>query len=172
MKAERKRQEREERIRRAREIEQQERRYQENERWRKEGEKLYAEAKSKFFGIAIKADNILITPLKSVQEFLEEGKKQNICVYTNGYYKRANSLILHAFVDGEVTETIEVNLNTMTVVQCRGKSNQPSEYHDEILNLMKENLHEIAKRNKTKEAPKTESDEKTGEKNLQPVQVA
>lgn len=179
MKAERKRQEREERRRQQEQAEQrrlyiqeQERRYKEDEKWRNEGEKMYAEAKGKFFGIAIKSNNILITPLKTIQEFLEEGQKQNICVYTNGYYKIPDSLILHALVDGEITETIEVNLKTMAVVQCRGKHNQPSKYHDQILNLMKANINEIAKRNKAEKAPKAESDTKTGEANIQPVQAA
>ncbi len=42
--------------------------------------------------------------------------------------------------------TIEINLDTMTIQQWRGLQNQPSEYHDRIVNLMKNNIHQIMKR--------------------------
>lgn len=49
-------------------------------------------------------------------------------------------------VDGVKTETIEVSLETMEVVQCCGKCNLNSPYHDEILRVMNKNIHLIAKR--------------------------
>lgn len=42
-------------------------------------------------------------------------------------------------------ETIEINLDAMTIQQCRGLQNQPSAYHDRIVNLMKRNIHLIVK---------------------------
>lgn len=68
------------------------------------------------------------------------------CVFSNEYYKDENSLIFSAMVHGVKTETIEVSLDTMQVVQCRGKLNMDSEYHDEILRVMRKNIPLIAKR--------------------------
>jgi len=59
---------------------------------------------------------------------------------------RNNSLKLSGTVNGERMETIEINLDTMTIQQCRRLQNQPSEYHDRIVNLMKNNIHQIMKR--------------------------
>ena len=68
------------------------------------------------------------------------------CVFSNEYYKNDNSLILSAMVDGVKMETIEVSLETMKVVQCRGKYNVDSKYHDDILKVLNKNIPLIAKR--------------------------
>lgn len=109
-------------------------------------EKRYQEAKSKFFGLVFIEGDIQIRVLESVQEFSEEGKFMHHCVFSNEYFKNVNSLIFSAMVHGVKTETIEVSLDTMQVVQCRGKFNMDSEYHDEILRVMRKNIPLIAKR--------------------------
>lgn len=109
-------------------------------------EKLYQEAKAKFFGLVISEGNIQIRVLESVQEFAEEGEFMKHCVFSNEYYKNDNSLILSAMVDGVKMETIEVSLEKMKVVQCRGKYNVDSKYHDDILKVLNKNIPLIAKR--------------------------
>jgi hypothetical protein len=49
-------------------------------------------------------------------------------------------------VDGVETETIEVPLETMNVVQNRGRYNKVSEFHDEILRVKNKDMPLIAKR--------------------------
>ena len=67
------------------------------------------------------------------------------CVATNGYYKRRDSLILSAKdKDGNRLETIEVSLKTMMVVQCFGKFNKTTEWHNDILDVMNKNMNKIA----------------------------
>ena len=106
-------------------------------RWEDE----YRESKSKFFGICFGNDNIIITVIPSVAEIAEEGKAMHHCVYTNGYYKREDSLILSARDrEGNRIETIELSLKTFQVVQSRGVNNSNTEHHDEILQLMKDNV--------------------------------
>ena len=68
------------------------------------------------------------------------------CVFSNEYFKNEKSLILSAMVDGVKTETIEICLDTMKVVQCRGHHNMNSENHDDILRVMNKNIPLIAKR--------------------------
>ncbi|MCH5243060.1 MAG: PcfJ domain-containing protein, partial [Muribaculaceae bacterium] len=55
-------------------------------------------------------------------------------------------LILSAEIDNKPVETIEVSLETMQIVQCRGRHNQNTEYHERILNLMRDNMHQITSR--------------------------
>ncbi len=108
-------------------------------------EELYRKSKSKFFGLIFSEGNIQIRVLQSVKEFVEEGEFLKHCVFSNEYFKNDKSLILSATVDGVKTETIEFSLDTMKVVQCRGKFNQDSQYHEEILRLVNSNIHLITK---------------------------
>lgn len=84
--------------------------------------------------------DIEISPLKTVNDFYCEGKALHHCVFAMEYYKRKDSLILGAKVNGERTETIEVNLKSFSVSQCRGKNNMDSPYHKRIMSLMSCNL--------------------------------
>lgn len=106
----------------------------------------YIKKRGRFFGLVIAENDLEIKVLQSVQEFMEEGKDMNHCVFANGYYdvrKKPNCLILSAKVRGERCETIEVDLSQYTVIQSRGKCNSNTEYHDRILRLMDKNMDRI-----------------------------
>ena len=65
------------------------------------------------------------------------------CVYTNGYYKKPDSLILSArdrITDHRI-ETIEVNLKTLSVEQSRGVCNENTIHHGRIIELVNNNIH-------------------------------
>ena len=81
-----------------------------------------------------------------MQEYLEEGKALRHCVFTNEYYLKKQSLILSARIEGKRIETIEVSLETMKVIQCRGLQNKNTEYHDRIVNLVNANCQLIKQR--------------------------
>ena len=109
-------------------------------------EKDYRAAKAKYFGICFGDENIIITVLQSVQDIAEEGKAMHHCVYSAGYYKRDDCLILSARdSEGNRLETIEVSLKTFQVVQSRGKCNQMTPQHNEILALLNRNMDMIRK---------------------------
>ena len=55
-----------------------------------------------------------------MQEYIEEGQALHHCVFTNEYHLKEKSLILSASIAGKRIETIEVSLETMEVLQCRG----------------------------------------------------
>ena len=59
-----------------------------------------------------------------------------------------NSLILSARIDGERIETVEVDLQTLKVVQSRGVCNSNTEYHDRIIKLVEDNAEQIRQRMK------------------------
>ena len=107
---------------------------------------LYPKAREPFFALVIAENELEIKVLQSVQEFMEEGKEMSHCVFSNGYYdinKKPDCLILSAKVNGTRTETIEVNLSDYSIVQCRGKHNQDSPYHERVLNLMNTNMGQV-----------------------------
>ena len=111
-----------------------------------EDEKRFHELKSKFFGIRFTDGTIQVHVLESVQEHLDEGVAMHHCVFDNAYYLKENSLILSATIKGRRIETIEVNLDTLKVVQSRGVCNQNTEYHDQIINLVNANRKLIRQR--------------------------
>ena len=67
-------------------------------------------------------------------------------MFDNAYYLKENSLILSATIEGRRIETIEVNLDTLKVVQSRGLCNRNTEYHDQIVNLVNANKRLIRQR--------------------------
>lgn len=109
-----------------------------------EDEEKFKELKSKFFGISFTDGAIEVRVLESVQEHFDEGKAMKHCV--SSYHSRANSLIFSATINGKRIETIEVSLETLKVIQCRGICNQNTEYHDQIINLVNSNKRLIQQR--------------------------
>lgn len=102
--------------------------------------------KSKFFGLIITDNEISVKVLESIEEYYEEGNVQNICVFSSEYYKKADSLILSARIDGKIIETVEVDLQTLKVVQCHGRNNVDTEYHKRIIDLVNSNAKLIRER--------------------------
>ena len=103
----------------------------------------YIQQKQKFFDLMFKEEDITIEPLKSVRQFYEEGQQLNHCIFTNGYYKKENFLLLSARYKGEVIETVELNLDRFNIVQARGYGNVPSEHNDKIKELINNNINLI-----------------------------
>ena len=106
----------------------------------------YALKKANFLDLNITDGFIFISVLQNVEDFYEEGKAMHHCVYSNEYYNRDNSLILSARIDGKRVETIEVNLENLSIIQSRGACNQDTEYHDRIVSLVNKNMKLIRKR--------------------------
>ena len=112
----------------------------------REDERIFKKIKGKFFGISFTDGTIRVQVLESVYEYLEEGEALHHCVFTNEYYRKEDSLILSARIDGIRIETIEVSLDAMKVVQSRGLQNQNTEYHDRIVKLVESNMRLIQQR--------------------------
>jgi len=108
----------------------------------------YLKNKSPYLGLVFIDGDLTIKVLESVQEFITESEVHKHCVYTNKYYTKPDSLIFSASVSGLPVETVEVSISKMTLVQSRGLHNKPSDYHDQIIRLMKSNFRQISKRKK------------------------
>lgn len=138
-----------EKKRRERERIAEERRRIDEERRRRnavEEEADFLKMKGRFIGLTFSDALIQIHALGSVAEHQEEGNKMHHCVYQMGYYKKPDSLILSATINGERIETIEVNLKTLKVVQSRSACNGISPYHERIINLVNQNSNLIRSR--------------------------
>ena len=98
--------------------------------------------------MVITDEEIIVKVLESIDEYYNEGKTQGICVFGSGYYKKADTLILSARIGDEIIETVEVDLRTLEVVQCHGKYNQDTEYHERIIDLVNKNANLIRERMK------------------------
>lgn len=103
----------------------------------------YVKNHSRWLGVVIIGENIIIKPLQDIAEFAAEGAAMHHCVYSNGYYRRADTLILSAKdSDGNRLATIEYNLKTRQIIQCRAACNQHPERYDEICALVKDGMRE------------------------------
>lgn len=97
----------------------------------------------KWLGVEIVSGDLTIKPLQSLVDFKREGDTLHHCVFSNRYYDKEHTLILGARVKGLRTETIEVDTRDWRVVQCRGKNNQMSKYHNRILSTVNKNMNKF-----------------------------
>ena len=111
-----------------------------------EEDKVFKESKSKYTGLSFGNGRIQVQSLDSVAEYMLEGDAMHHCVYLSEYHLKPDSLVLSARMDGRRLETIEVSLRTMGVVQSRGEWNKPTEYHEEIVQLVRNNIPLIRER--------------------------
>ena len=125
----------------------QEREQEEHKRQKaQEDEARFQKLKAPFFGITFTDGIIQVRVLESVQEYIEEGQVLHHCVFSNEYHLKEKSLILSARIEGKRVETIEVSLETMQVIQCRGLQNKNTEYHERIIELVHQNMKQIQSR--------------------------
>ncbi len=106
-------------------------------------EKKYQKFIKKYADLKITDGVIVIEPLRSVMEFFLEGQMMHHCVYQSGYYKHKDCLILSARIGDKHIETAEIRLSNKSIVQCRGKCNSHSDYHDQIVALINDNMARI-----------------------------
>ena len=107
-------------------------------------EMRYKMAKGMFFGLIFTDGEITVRVIESVKDMVLEGKAMHHCVGT--YYDKAKSLILSATINSARVETVEVNLDTLKVVQSRGVNNQNTPQHDRIVDLVNSNARLIKER--------------------------
>lgn len=106
-------------------------------------EQQYERLKSKFFGLAFTEGDMVVKPLTNIKEFADEARLMHHCVFSNKYFNKENALIFHAMVDGVSVATIEFNLETLEIIQCRGPHNSRPALYDRITELIKGHINEI-----------------------------
>lgn len=105
--------------------------------------KIYQKKKKKYLDIKIEIENnIVIRPLKNVEEFVTEATMMHHCVFANSYYEK-DTLILTARRDDIPLQTIEFDPLTKQIVQIYGNNNHKDEYTPIVEKAIKDNLKEF-----------------------------
>lgn len=130
-----KRREEKEALKRALEEEERIRRQEE---YAKKAKRSFTRRIKKFADLLIEDKDLVIRPLMSIKEFMEEGRAMHHCVFTGAYYNKPDSLVLSARKkeDDSRVETIEVKLDKFIIWQSRGFGNCTTAYHDKIQGLV------------------------------------
>ena len=112
-----------------------------------QAEPKYQKLREAFFGLLFQGNGIKVFTAPSVASIYAEGKAMHHCVFTNGYYESANSLIMFArdAKTGDPIETVEVNLKTFSIAQSRGLQNKLTPRHNDICALVNANMNQIRK---------------------------
>lgn len=108
--------------------------------------KAYVKRLGMLLTLSLKGRNLSVKPLQSVDEFAEEGVAMKHCVFSNGYYKHKDTLILSA-KDGKGNRlaTIEYNTKRFSIEQCRAACNQVPKRDAEIRSLITSHQQDFAK---------------------------
>lgn len=113
----------------------------------------YPEHMGKMLSLELDANNLSIRPLQDVDEFKDEAKHMHHCVYACEYWNyksHPNTLILSAKdSNGKRLATIEYNMASNTVVQCRAACNAVPERYNEICKLITDNKAQFVKLEQT-----------------------
>lgn len=106
-----------------------------------EENEAYIKVCKRFLDIVLQAKNLTIRPLRSVEEFVQEGQIMHNCVYHMGYYKKPQTLILSAQDNQKKhVATIRMNTTNWEIVELRGPFNQDCDRANEIKQLIKSNI--------------------------------
>ncbi len=111
-----------------------------------EDDRRFKELKGRFIGLVFTDNEIEIKTLDSVAEYYAEGNTQHICVGSSQYYLKAESLVFSARIDGIIVATVEIDLKSLKVIQCRAACNKVSEYQERIEKAIASHQKEIRER--------------------------
>ena len=111
-----------------------------------ENETRFKELKGRFIGLVFVDNELEIKTLDSVDEYYKEGRTQHICVGSAQYYLKAESLVFSARIDGRIVATVEIDLKTLKVIQCRAACNKECAYQERIEKAIASHRKEIKER--------------------------
>lgn len=102
-----------------------------------EERKAYVKRMGGLLAVRLTGNDLSIHPLQSIDEFADEGIHMHHCVFDLGYYNSNNVMILSAR-DGEGNRlaTIEYNMASQSIMQCRAACNGVPERDNEIRSLI------------------------------------
>ena len=102
----------------------------------------YKEKKGRYFGIVFGDDKVIISVLTNMRDVLAEAISMHHCMFTHGYYKHENSVIMSArsVEDGRRLEIVEIDTKSFRVAQSRGLQNEFTKDHRRIIRLCNQNM--------------------------------
>lgn len=99
----------------------------------------YRKKKGKYLGIKIEANGITMSVIPTVADFLKIGSDMHICIFTNEYYKRDNSLIIIAKKRDKIQAVMELALDTGKCIQSRTKCNEVPKDNNMLVKMLESN---------------------------------
>lgn len=111
----------------------------------KEDNILYTKRIKKYSKLKFVFGDLVITTIKTIQDIQKEAQELQHCVFSGGYHKKENSLLLSAKIKNKHIETIEISLLRAKILQARGKNNKPSKHNEQIKFLIDKNMNKIMK---------------------------
>jgi hypothetical protein len=107
-----------------------------------EYESKYKDKVAKLLNKDFGNDKFHITVLKNIQDFYEEGNHMCHCVYRMGYFKQENSYIFS--IRDRFNKRVETaEIKNHEINQLYGYGDKPSEYHEEIKQLLLKKINNI-----------------------------
>ena len=104
---------------------------------------IYKKEKGKYITISFENGSISIEVFQTVTQLMEESNILRHCAFQGKYHEKHDVIMFSAKVNGKPVETVEFSLTYMKVVQSRGTNNKVTDSHNEILKLIKKNIHVI-----------------------------
>jgi hypothetical protein len=115
------------------------------DKYNKEVQEWVSMYTKRFGDMEIHCGAFTVKPLCSMSDFKAEADEMHHCIVT--YYGKKDALLLSIEHDGKKTETAEISLiKNGKLIQCRGHRNDPSQWHDEIVNILNDNMGEFIRR--------------------------
>lgn len=105
----------------------------EEARKREEWTVEYQSKLGELFRMVVVSEDISIVALKNYDEFFEEGKAMHHCVAT---YWGKDVIIMSVQSNGNRLATVELKMDTLDIVQCRGVCNEKPDRYDEICSII------------------------------------
>ena len=100
----------------------------------------YQKRLKKYMNIEFSNGDIKVATIKTVQDLYQESNWLKHCAFSNEYHKDNRALLLSARKGDTVLETVHVEIPQMEIVQSRGVLNGISEYHNDIVALVRKNI--------------------------------
>ena len=116
----------------------------------KAANEAYIKRRKRFYDMILTDGLIECRVLRDVQDFENEGKEMEHCVFRCKYYEKPYSLILSARIGNKRIETIEVDLSKYKVIQCYGKRDHFTMHHKRILDLINSQMDTIKAYNRNR----------------------
>lgn len=115
-------------------------------------EEEFVKAHKKYLGIAFENEGLHFHTLDSVKEYYEEGKHMHHCVYQCRYYLKKDVVIFSIRDDnGERLATLEYNVKSKEIVQCRAVCNKVPERYDDMVKVFNANIWRVGKTKRKKQ---------------------
>lgn len=100
----------------------------------------YEEHKSKFFSLNFVQGDITVSPIKSLEQVINESEQLDHCAYVNGYHMKDNNILFSVKKGQDPIATVDFSLIRMDINQISGFKNAEIPEQKKVTTLIKKNI--------------------------------